>query len=59
MPSRTATDIGAVDDLVATAGGDQDDIYYGFNEATGQWEAYETTTPGTLRGTRDDTGSWS
>ena len=54
------SDVEAVSDLVETAGGNPDDVYFGFNEDTGLWEAYETTTPGTLRGTRDpDTNVWS
>lgn len=55
----TPTDIGAVDQIVEDAGGDPDDVYFGFNDQTGQWEAYETATPGTLRATRDDAGTWS
>lgn len=55
----TPTDTGAVDDIVIAAGGDVDDVYYHFNELTGLWEAYETTTPGTLRAIRDGGGAWS
>lgn len=55
----TTTDLKWVDEIVETAGGDPDDIVYLFDEATGQWSAYETTTPGTLRATRADDGSWS
>lgn len=55
----TPTDISAVAQIVEDAGGETNNIYYGFNESTGLWEAYETTTPGTLRATRDENGAWS
>ncbi len=56
----TPSDIVTVEDIVEIAGGDVNDIYFGFNEATGEWEAYETTTPSTLRATRSNTnGEWS
>jgi len=49
-----------VDQIVSDAGGDPDNVYYGLNEDTGLWEAYETTTPGTLRAvrSRDSEGGW-
>lgn len=55
----TPSDIDAVDDIVEAAGGNTNDIYFGFDEDTGEWLAYETTTPGTLRATRDSVvGDW-
>ena len=53
------TDFNAVDEIVTAAGGDPDDVYFGVN-ADGIIEAYETTTPGTLRATYDpETGFWN
>ena len=55
----TPSDTIQVSDIVETAGGDTDDVYYGWDEDAGTWEAYETTTPGTLRATfNTDTGTW-
>jgi hypothetical protein len=55
----TPTDLDELDRLVALAGGNTDNIFFGWNEDFGQWEAYETTDPGTLRATRDSQNIWS
>ena len=56
----TPSDIVATDAIVDAAGGNTDDIYFGYDEDTGEWKAYEATTPGTLRATRSvDTGDWT
>lgn len=56
----TPSDIVEVEEIVVAAGGNVDDIYFGWNEVTGQWEAYETTSPGTQRAIRDNaSGNWS
>lgn len=56
----TPSDVFAVEQIVTDAAGETNDIYYGFNEDTGEWQAYETTTPGTLRAKRDiNTGDWA
>ena len=55
----TPTDVIETEQITADAGGDPDNLYWGFNEDTGLWEAYETTTPGTLRATSPGDGIWT
>jgi hypothetical protein len=55
----TPSDIMDVEEVVAALGADAENIYFGYNEDTGLWEVYETTTPGTLVATRSKDGIWT
>lgn len=54
----TPSDIAAVEEIVVAAGGDPDNMWWGMNEDTGEWEAYEGAAPGTLRARRGTDSVW-
>lgn len=55
----TPSDWTAVEQIVADAGGDTDNVLYGINQDTGLWEAFEVAAPGAAVSTRDEAGAWS
>lgn len=55
----TPSDLVEVTELVVTGGGNPDDILFGFNIDTGEWEAFEIAAPGSPDFIREnDTGDW-
>jgi len=52
----TPSDMISAEALTDAAGGNAGNLSYRFNDETGLWEAYETATPGTLRGVGNPTG---
>lgn len=53
----TPADVNEVKDIIAAAGGETEDDVYAFNDLTGNWEAFEDSTPATLRAIRVG-GTW-
>lgn len=52
------SDIINVEAIVAAAGGNVNDIFYGFNEATGEYEAFEIASPGAAVARYDSVDGW-
>ena len=52
----TPTDLHDVEEIFDTAGIDFRDAVFKYNNADDVWEAYETTTPGTLRAVSNESG---
>ena len=55
----TPTDVAEAADIIADAGGNSDNAYFGFNEDTGIWELYEIASPGSVIATSPGDGVWT